>query len=71
MGFLQICEVCFYQEKLPVIYHNLSVLNKYASAYALVAQWLASQNAGTTIRDRFPGGEVANLLFNFFEDSNE
>ena len=49
----------------------ISVLNKYASAYALVAQWLASQNAGTTIRDRFPGGEVANLLFNFFEDSNE
>ena len=21
--------------------------------------------------DRFPGGELTNLLFNFFEDSNE
>ena len=30
-----------------------------------------SQNLGTTIRDRFPGGEVTNLPFNFFEVSNE
>ena len=33
--------------------------------------WLASHNSGTAIRDRFPGGEVTNLLFNFFKDSNE
>ena len=33
--------------------------------------WLSSQNLGTAIRDHFPGVKVTNLLFSFFEDSNE
>ena len=32
---------------------------------------MASQSSDSAVRDRFPGGEVMNLLFNFFESSNE
>ena len=36
-----------------------------------MVSWLASQFSGATIRDRLTGGEVMNLLFKFFEGSNE
>ena len=30
-----------------------------------------SNDARAAIRDRFPGGDITNLLLNIFEDSNE
>ena len=33
--------------------------------------WSASKNSGMAIWYRFPGDEITNLLFIFFEDSNE
>ena len=36
-----------------------------------VAYWIARQNSGVAIQDRFPGGKVMYLLYNFFEGSNE
>ena len=30
-----------------------------------------SPTRGVAIRDHFPGQDVTNLLFNYFEDSNE
>ena len=36
-----------------------------------MVSWLASQFSGATIRDHLAGGEVMNLLFKFFEASNE
>ena len=30
-----------------------------------------SLKSSSVNQDRFPGGEITNLLFNFFEDSNE
>ena len=32
---------------------------------------IVSQNSGAAIRDRFPGAEGTNELFNSFESSNE
>ena len=36
-----------------------------------MAKWLASQICRAAICDRFPEREVMNLLFKFFEGSNE
>ena len=35
------------------------------------AKWLAHPTRLRAVRDRFPEGEFANLLFNYFNGSNE
>ena len=37
----------------------------------MVAKWLAHATRVGAVRDRFPGGEFMNLLFNYFNGSNE
>ena len=36
-----------------------------------MAKWLGSPTCSATNSDSFPEGEVNNLLFNYFEGSNE
>ena len=36
-----------------------------------MAKWLAHPTRVRAVRDRFPGGEFSNLLFNHFNGSNE
>ena len=36
-----------------------------------MVKWLAHPTRVRAVRDRFPGGELSNLLFNHFNGSNE